>query len=50
MYLDEPAAAFDRPSRAVEAVLWVSGLLVIFYFVYPAPIVAAASAAAKSLF
>jgi NADH-quinone oxidoreductase subunit N len=50
MYLDEPAAAFDRPNRAVQAVLWVSGLLVIFYFVHPSPVVNAASAAARSLF
>lgn len=50
MYLDEPAKAFDRSSPAVRAVLWVSGLLVILYFVYPAPVVDAASAAAAALF
>lgn len=50
MYLDEPAKAFDKASPAVRAVLWVAGLLVIFYFVYPTPVVDAASAAAASLF
>jgi NADH-quinone oxidoreductase subunit N len=50
MYFDEPAAAFDRPVPVLRAVLAVSGLVVLFLFAYPGPFVAAAAAAAKSLF
>ncbi len=32
------------------AVLLISGIFVILFFIYPAPLVAAADAAAKSLF
>ena len=32
------------------AVIGLSGIFVVFYFLYPAPMVAAASAAANSLF
>jgi NADH-quinone oxidoreductase subunit N len=50
MYMDEPAAAFLPMPKPVAAVLLVSGIIVILFFVYPAPLVAAANAAAKSLF
>ena len=50
MYFDEPAEAFEPMPGALRIMLWVSGILVIFFFTYPAPLVAAASAAAKSLF
>jgi NADH-quinone oxidoreductase subunit N len=49
MYFDEPTVAFDRASPTLRTVLAVTGLLVIFLFVYPAPFVEAATAAAKSL-
>lgn len=50
MYFDEPVEAFDRPSRATSAILGICGLFVTFFILYPAPILAAASAAAASLF
>jgi NADH-quinone oxidoreductase subunit N len=50
MYFDEPVEAFDPMPRILAVVLGASGLLILFYFVYPAPLVAAAGVAAKSLF
>jgi NADH-quinone oxidoreductase subunit N len=50
MYFDEPAPAFAPMRGELKAVLAVSGLFVLLFFVYPAPIVDAAAAAAKSLF
>jgi NADH-quinone oxidoreductase subunit N len=50
MYMDEPREAFDGMAPALRLVLGVSGVFVILFFAYPAPIVAAAAAAAKSLF
>lgn len=50
MYFDEPVDAFDPMPTELKAVLAVSGLFTIFYFVYPAPLIEAASAAARSLF
>jgi len=50
MYFDEPVDAFEPMPGALKIMLLVSGILVIFFFTYPAPLVAAASAAAKSLF
>jgi NADH-quinone oxidoreductase subunit N len=50
MYFDEPAEAFVPMSGTLKAVLGISGLFNIFYFAYPGPLVAAAAAAAKSLF
>jgi NADH-quinone oxidoreductase subunit N len=50
MYMDEPKEAFEQMPAALGLVLAVSGLFTIFFFVYPAPIVAAAAAAAKSIF
>ena len=50
MYFDEPAPAFSPIRPELKLVLAVSGLLVILFFVYPAPLVNAAAAAAKSLF
>jgi NADH-quinone oxidoreductase subunit N len=50
MYFDEPADAFEPMPGTLKIMLFVSGILVIFFFTYPAPLVAAARAAAKSLF
>ena len=50
MYFDEPAESFEPMPGALRVVLGASGLLVILFFTYPAPLVAAANAAAKSLF
>jgi NADH-quinone oxidoreductase subunit N len=50
MYMDEPKAAFEPVPVPLSLVLGVSGLFTILFFVYPAPIVAAAEIAAKSIF
>ena len=50
MYFDEPVERFEPMPGTLAAVLGASGLLILFYFVYPAPLVAAAGVAAKSLF
>ena len=50
MYFDEAAPAFDRPSLTLRAVLAVSTLSMLLYWVYPAPLVQAAEGAAKALF
>jgi len=50
MYFDDPAPGFISMRPELRLVLGVTGLFVIFFFVYPGPLVNAASAAAKSLF
>ncbi len=50
MYFDEPAPAFQPMAGSLRFVLGVAGLINILFFVYPAPLVGAATAAAKSLF
>ena len=50
MYFDEPAKGFEPLPGTLGLVLSLSGVLVLFFFLYPAPLVAAAGAAANSLF
>jgi NADH-quinone oxidoreductase subunit N len=50
IYFDEAAAPFDRTPVMQRAVLALSSLAMLLFWVYPAPLVEAASAAAKSLF
>src|SRR5215470_16794626 len=50
MYFDAPAERFEPMDTPLAAVLGVSGLFILLYFIYPAPLVAFAGAAAKSLF
>lgn len=50
MYFDDPAREFVPMSGKLKAVLGVTGVFNILFFVFPAPLVAAAAAAAKSLF
>jgi NADH-quinone oxidoreductase subunit N len=50
MYFDEPAEEFEPMPGAIKLVIGVSGVLTIFYFVYPGPLVSAAGIAAASLF
>src|ERR1700726_795811 len=50
MYFDEPAERFEPMPRELSAVLAVTGLFNLLFFVYPAPLVEAASTAARSLF
>lgn len=50
MYFDEPVGRVDPVGGELRAVLAVTGVFTILYFVYPGPLVGAAMAAAKSLF
>ncbi|HKS85193.1 MAG TPA: NADH-quinone oxidoreductase subunit NuoN [Pseudolabrys sp.] len=50
MYFDEPLRPFERMPGLLRLVLGVSGLVNILFFAYPAPLIGAATAAAKSLF
>ena len=50
MYFDDPAREFSPMPHALAAVLGVSALFNLLFIVYPAPLVDAAAAAAKSLF
>ena len=50
MYFDEPVAGFRPMPMSLRFVLGVSGLINLFFFVYPAPLLGAATVAAKSLF
>jgi len=50
MYFDEPKVAFASTPYELRAVLAVSGLFNLLFFVYPAPLITAAAVAAKSLF
>jgi NADH-quinone oxidoreductase subunit N len=50
MYFDEPAPRFAPMRGELKAVLGVTGLFNLLFFVYPAPLIAAATKAAASLF
>jgi NADH-quinone oxidoreductase subunit N len=50
MYFDQPAGQVDPMRMELRTVLAVAGLFNILFFVYPGPLVSAATAAAKSLF
>jgi len=50
MYFDEPVKNFESMPGRLRVVLGVSGLFNIFFFAYPAPLLALATVAAKSLF
>jgi NADH-quinone oxidoreductase subunit N len=50
MYFDEPARGFQRMPFTLGLVLTIAGLINILFFAYPAPLLGAASVAAKSLF
>jgi NADH-quinone oxidoreductase subunit N len=50
MYFDEPAKGFEPMPHELRAVLAVTGLFNLLFFVYPGPLIEAANAAAKSLF
>ncbi len=50
MYFDDPAPAFDPRPASLSFVVGASGLFTTFFFLFPAPVVAAAEAAAKVLF
>ena len=50
MYFDEPKEAMEPMRVELRVVLAVAGIFNLLFFVYPAPLVSAATAAAKSLF
>lgn len=50
MFFDEPADRFEPVSRPLQLVLTLSLIFVLFFFVYPSPLIAAADVAAKTLF
>jgi NADH-quinone oxidoreductase subunit N len=50
MYFDEPVRGFSGMRPLLGLVLGVSGLINILFFAYPAPLIGAATVAAKSLF
>jgi NADH-quinone oxidoreductase subunit N len=50
MYFDEPAQSFDAMPGLLRLVLGVAGVINLLFFAWPAPLLTAASAAAKSLF
>ena len=51
MYFDEPAGAFDKPiGREMQAVLVISSVLIMFFFIWPALLVNGADAVASALF
>lgn len=50
MYFDEPVRGFEPMPMLLRLVLGLSGLANLLFFVYPAPLVGAATVAAKSLF
>ena len=51
IYFEDTDQVLDKPlSRDLGLVITVTGLLITFFFVYPAPVLAAAAAAAKALF
>jgi len=50
MYFDDPAKAFEPMPHELGAVLAVTGLFNLLFFVYPGPLIEAANAAARSLF
>ncbi|MCE4224187.1 NADH-quinone oxidoreductase subunit NuoN [Methylobacterium sp. C25] len=50
MYFDEPRDAYEPMPPGIRIVLGLSSALVVLFFLVPAPLVAAAGAAAKSLF
>jgi NADH-quinone oxidoreductase subunit N len=50
MYFDEPAKGFVSMPYSLRWVLGIAGLINLLFCIYPAPLVGAAAAAAKSLF
>ena len=50
MYFDEPSEAFEPVPGDLRAIMVVSGVFVLAFFVYPSPLISAAEAAARSLF
>jgi len=50
MYFDEPAEAFDKPGLTSGIIMGASSILMLVFFIVPAPLVDRAEAAAQALF
>jgi NADH-quinone oxidoreductase subunit N len=50
MYFDDPSAEFEPVPAELQTVLGISGVLMLAFIVFAAPLVDAAGAAARSLF
>jgi NADH-quinone oxidoreductase subunit N len=50
MYFDEPVKSFAAMPMTLRLVLAIGGLINVLFFAYPAPLIGAAEAAARSLF
>jgi len=51
MYFDEAGEALDRPvERPIGLVVTLAGFLIVMFFIYPAPVLDSAAAAAAALF
>jgi NADH-quinone oxidoreductase subunit N len=50
MYFDEPVAAYEPMPPGLRIVLGLASVVVVLFWIVPAPLVGAAGAAAKSLF
>jgi NADH-quinone oxidoreductase subunit N len=50
IYFDEPAQSFDAMPGLLRLTLGVAGIINLLFFAWPAPLLTAANAAAKSLF
>jgi NADH-quinone oxidoreductase subunit N len=50
MYFDDPVEGYYAMPTELKVVLAVCGLFNVLFFLYPGPLVGAASAAAHSLF
>jgi NADH-quinone oxidoreductase subunit N len=50
MFMDEPVAKFERVPGSLKLVMGLAGAFMVAYVLYPAPLVAAAEVAARSLF
>ncbi|MCJ2036879.1 NADH-quinone oxidoreductase subunit NuoN [Methylobacterium sp. J-068] len=50
MYFDEPVAAYEPMAPGLRIVLGLASVVVVLFWIVPAPLVGAAGAAAKSLF
>jgi NADH-quinone oxidoreductase subunit N len=50
MYFDEPVAAYEPMAPGLRIVLGLTSVVVVLFWIVPAPLVGAAGTAARSLF
>ncbi|MEP5697654.1 MAG: NADH-quinone oxidoreductase subunit N, partial [Sneathiella sp.] len=50
MYFDDEKEGFEAPNRTLTVIMGISGIFTTLFFVYPAPLLAGAAAAAGALF